>query len=169
MQDPALIQRLIRVHVSERIQKIDHHDRKYGNQNHMAWVRVVDFHRIHKRRKTVIEKERDDRRESKARKETRISRKVQRKQGVVPVMESAQFLYGIAKSDLSKRDDKEDGDKEERQILFFRNSQKKVNEQYRETVSDKEREVHVSVIDLSLTEKHPYIFQAKAREGDYDH
>ena len=169
MQDPTLIKRLIRVHVSERIQEIDHHDRQYGNQNHMAWVRVVDFHRIHKRRKTVIEKERDDRRESKARKETRISRKVQRKQCIVPVMESAQLLYGIAKCDLSKRNDKETGNKEERKILLFGNSQNEVNEQDRDTISDKEREVHVSVVDLSLAAKHPYIFQAKAQEGDYDH
>ena len=122
MQDPALIQRLIRVHVSERIQEIDHHDRKYGNQNHMAWVRVVGAHRVHERREITIEKERDDRRESEARKKTRVSRKVKREQCIVPVMESAQLLYGISKCDLSKRDDKETSAKEERQILFFRNS-----------------------------------------------
>ena len=157
------------MHVSERIQEIDHHDRQNGNQNNMALVWVVGAHRVHKRREIAIEKERDDRRESEARKETRISRKVQRKQGVVPVMKAAQFLYGIAKSDLSKRDNKETGDKEERQILFFRNSQKEVNEQDRDTVSDKEREIHVSVVDLSFTAKHPYIFQAKAQERNYDH
>ena len=100
MQDPALIQRLIRVHISERIQKIDHHDRKYGNQNHMAWVRVVNFHRIHKRRKTVIEKERDDRRESEARKKTRISRKVKREQ-TKAILRSLYFKMAHTRSEIT--------------------------------------------------------------------
>ena len=40
----------------------------------------------------------------------------------------------------------------------------KINDHYRQSVSYKERKIHITIIDLSFTEEHPNVFKTKAQE-----
>ena len=58
----------------------------------MISITVVTLNVIHKWREETVEKDRDYSRESDTRKKARISRKMHRKRGIVPIVYSAKFL-----------------------------------------------------------------------------
>ena len=157
------------MHVFEGIQEIDDHYSQYCNTYNMIPVTIERLYESHQRCEETVEEACDYRSESDARKEARIPCYMHGKRCVIPVVNAADLLDWESEEDLAYWDNKETRTEEKPYFFFLRYTQKKINDQYRHSVSYKERKIHITIIDLSLTEEHPDILKAKTQEWHYDH
>lgn len=161
---PGLVEITEHTHGVETVKEVDNHENEDYDPDKLSSFVLVLVKEIHCWFIAEVHEEGDDCREPQTGEKTCVACQVQRKTGVIPVIEAAELLDQVAEGNLTERNHEEyDGEIKEK-VALFRCTDQEVHPDDGDAITEKKWKVHVTVIDKTTSGEHPEIFNDETKQ-----
>ena len=148
----------------ETVKEVDNHENEDYDPDTLASFVLVLVKEFHRGFVAEVHEHCNDRGETQTGEKTCVACQVQRKTGVIPVIEAAELLDQVAEGNLTERNHEEyDGEIKEK-VALFRCTDQEVHPDDGDAITEKKWKVHVTVIDKTASGEHPEILNDETKQ-----